>query len=409
MSGLDLASARRLLDDPGARVILPLLNADGGEARIVGGAVRNALIGREASDIDLTTTLHPDAVLARAAAAGIKAVPTGAEHGTVTLVVGKRGYEVTTLRRDVETDGRRAVVAFSDSFEEDAVRRDFTINQLALAQDGALHDHAGGLADLAARRVRFIGSPEERIREDYLRILRFFRFSAEYAEGEFDAAGLAACRELAAGMAILSRERIWTELRKLLVAPRALHALEAMIAAGVWARISGQPARLEALEAAMRHGAADAVGRFGALAVRLRADAEEAASSMRMSSAERRRLAGMAEALAAFGEGAATGRIPLAAYRLASIRHGPVAARDAVRALAHAAPETEVAALLADATPPSPFGGALALSLGLAPGPAVGRAVARAQEIWVEDGCPAGQAAAAATMRRAIAETDGAA
>ncbi len=182
MSALDA-----LLREPGAAAILAALNGGepgmrAAETRIIGGAVRNVLIGEPVSDVDFATTLAPEEVTARVKAAGLKAVPTGLAHGTVTVVVGKRGHEVTTLRRDVETDGRHAVVAFTDSFEEDALRRDFTINQLSLSTDGALHDYAGGLDDLKARRVRFIGDPERRIREDYLRILRFFRFSAATAK-----------------------------------------------------------------------------------------------------------------------------------------------------------------------------------------------------------------------------------
>lgn len=184
-------AASLLAHAPLARV-LDVLDGDGEEARLVGGAVRNALMQRPVSDHDIATTAPPEIVMARAQAAGLKVKPTGIAHGTVTVLVGRQPFEVTTLREDIETDGRHAVVCFGRDFAQDALRRDFTINALSLSRDGTIHDYAGGLDDLARRRVRFIGDPATRIREDYLRILRFFRFSAEYGEGPLDADGLAA-------------------------------------------------------------------------------------------------------------------------------------------------------------------------------------------------------------------------
>jgi hypothetical protein len=210
-----------LLRSPGVGRIFALLGSEGGQARIVGGAVRNALLGRPVRDIDFATALLPEAVMARCAAAGLRALPTGIEHGTVTVLAEGARFEVTTLRRDVDTDGRRAVVAYSASFEEDASRRDFTINQFSLSADGVVHDYAGAFDDLAARKVRFIGDPASRIREDYLRILRFFRFHAEYAAGDLDGPGLAACIALRGGLGQLSAERIREELLKTLVADGA--------------------------------------------------------------------------------------------------------------------------------------------------------------------------------------------
>ena len=181
------------LAQPALSRLLSALDGGGEETRVVGGAVRNLLLGEPASDIDLATTALPQETMRRGKAAGFKAVPTGIEHGTVTLVADGTSFEVTTLRRDVETDGRRAKVVFGRDFVADALRRDFTINALGLGRDGTVHDYCGGLDDLAQRRVRFIGDATARIREDYLRILRFFRFHARYGVGAPDAEGLSAC------------------------------------------------------------------------------------------------------------------------------------------------------------------------------------------------------------------------
>jgi poly(A) polymerase len=212
--------------------LFALLNAYGGEVRVAGGAVRNGLLGLPVSDIDLATTLQPEEVIARAKAAGIKAVPTGIEHGTVTLVLDGKGYEVTTLRRDVETDGRRAQVAFGADWQEDAERRDLTINGLYAGQDGQVIDLVGGLADIETRTVRFIGDAEQRIAEDYLRVLRFFRFFAYYGHGRPDAAGLKACARAREKLKTLSAERVWSETKKLLSARDPGRAL-------LWMRQSG--------------------------------------------------------------------------------------------------------------------------------------------------------------------------
>ncbi|RWL20459.1 MAG: CCA tRNA nucleotidyltransferase [Mesorhizobium sp.] len=200
--------------------------ADGGEeARVAGGAVRNALIGQPVADVDIATTTVPDETIRRAEAAGFKAVPTGIEHGTITIVAGGKPFEVTTLRADIETDGRRAKVSFGRDWKADAERRDFTINALYAEADGTIVDLVGGVADIEARRLRFIGDPEARIREDYLRILRFFRFFAWYGDGRPDAEGLKACARLKAGLGQLSVERVWSELKKLLSAPDPSRAL----------------------------------------------------------------------------------------------------------------------------------------------------------------------------------------
>ncbi|WP_163268809.1 CCA tRNA nucleotidyltransferase [Chelativorans alearense] len=213
------------LREPGLQALLAVLNADGEEARIAGGAVRNALLGQAVTDIDVATTTPPDETTRRAEAAGFKVVPTGYEHGTVTVVAKGKPYEVTTLRADVETDGRRARVVFGRDWKSDAERRDFTINALYADADGRVVDLVGGLDDLNSRTLRFIGSAETRIREDYLRILRFFRFFAWYGSGRPDAEGLKACARLKEGLSQLSAERVWSELRKLLSAPDPSRAL----------------------------------------------------------------------------------------------------------------------------------------------------------------------------------------
>ena len=219
--------------------VMACLNTGGHHAYLVGGCVRNALLGWPVADIDIATDARPDEVAERAARAGLKVVPTGIEHGTVTIVAGGIPHEVTTFRRDVETDGRRAVVAYSDRIEEDAARRDFTMNALYADGAGEVIDPLGGLPDLLARRVRFVGTPDDRVREDYLRILRFFRFHAVYgdpANGP-DPDGLAACAAHADGLDLLSRERIGHEMRKLLAARDPAPALATMQRTGILARL----------------------------------------------------------------------------------------------------------------------------------------------------------------------------
>ncbi len=223
------------LEDPAAQAACAALTAGGHQALFVGGCVRNALLDMPIGDIDIATDATPDRAMALAAHAGIKAVPTGIDHGTVTFIIRRRPHEVTTFRRDVQTDGRHAVVAFSTRIEDDAARRDFTMNALYARPDGTLVDPLGGLPDLMARRLRFVGDPATRIREDYLRILRFFRFHAWYGDPDagIDAEGLAACAAGVDGLAGLSRERVGAEFRKLLAAPDPAPAIASMAHAGV--------------------------------------------------------------------------------------------------------------------------------------------------------------------------------
>jgi poly(A) polymerase len=224
--------------DPAARRVMSALAAAGGTPRFVGGCVRNALLNLAVDDVDIATTLEPSAAIAALDAKGLKAIPTGIEHGTVTAIADGKPFEVTTLRRDVETDGRRAVVAFTADWAEDAARRDFTINALYADERGQVFDPTGlGLADLRAGRVRFIGEAGDRIREDYLRILRFFRIHAFYGAGELDAEGLAACRAHAEGIEKLSGERIQKEMLRFLSAETPMPAIRAMAGAGVLGRV----------------------------------------------------------------------------------------------------------------------------------------------------------------------------
>jgi len=294
------------MNAPETRAVFAALASAGGDARFVGGCVRDALLGRSVKDVDIATDLPPQDVMAALRAVGLKAVPTGISHGTVTAVSGGQPFEITTLRRDVETDGRRARVAFTDDWDADAARRDFTFNALSLTPDGELHDPFGGAADLRAGRVRFVGDPKERLTEDVLRLLRFFRFHAHYGRGALDPAGLAACREMAPQLSRLSAERVQAELLKLLEAPDPALAMMDMQDAGVLAVILPEATLLDRLDrlarvecaAAVRWPlivAPDAVRRLAAV---LQVDAEGAkgvAERLRLSNAARNRVVLLSE------------------------------------------------------------------------------------------------------------------
>ncbi len=275
--------------------LLALLNSDGEEARVVGGAVRNALLQLPVAEIDLATTALPEEVMRRVAAAGGKAIPTGIEHGTVTAIIDHHPVEVTTLREDVETFGRKARVAFGRDWKMDAERRDFTINALSATADGTVYDYVGGFEDIAARRVRFIGEPQRRIEEDYLRILRFFRFHAHFGAGAPDAAGVAACVKGRGGLETLSRERVRTEMLKLFVAPRATPALVVMAETGLLGLVLGGVPFLASFENVVKAEAVigiepDAIRRLGALGVWVAEDAERLTQRLRLANAESERL-----------------------------------------------------------------------------------------------------------------------
>jgi len=276
--------------------VFAALSGDGIETRAVGGAVRDELLGLDVTEIDFATTATPDKVMALARKAGLKAIPTGIEHGTVTVVADGMSFEVTTLRRDVETFGRHATVAFTQDWAEDARRRDFTLNALYAGPDGRLYDPLHGYDDLAMGRVRFIGDAEARIKEDYLRILRFFRFNAYYGSLPLDEAGLAACVKLRTGLAQLSAERVAAELKRILVAPKAMAAIEALFDHGLLTEILGSAPRLErlarlaAIETAQGRDPSAPL-RLAALCVFVAEDAPRLAARFKLSNAEQAMLA----------------------------------------------------------------------------------------------------------------------
>ncbi|CAD5247499.1 Poly(A) polymerase [Bosea sp. 62] len=409
MTGIERERLSGLLAAADIVALLAALNRDGEEARIVGGAVRNALLGEPIADIDVATTCLPEETMRRARAAGFKAVPTGVEHGTVTVVIDGTPFEVTTLRRDVETDGRHAVVAFGRDFREDALRRDFTINALGLDAAGALHDYADGLADLAMRRVRFIGAAGQRIAEDYLRILRFFRFHARYGIGEPDPAALDACIAGRAGLEGLSRERVWTELRKLLAAPRAAETLQAMAGAGLLMPVIGGVPRLSRFAAI-----ADEPGegvypafRLAALAVAVSEDALRLRERLRLSNAEFERVSSIAAALEALsGESA----LPEVAHLRRLAHHlGADAVAGALVLLGTDGRSADVQALIAELarTPPFLPTGRDVLGLGVSAGPKVGQVLEAARENWIEAGCPTGRDVQLRMLSEAAAGANG--
>ncbi|MGO4404257.1 CCA tRNA nucleotidyltransferase [Bosea sp. RAF48] len=382
------------LAEPVLARLLSALNGEGEETRIVGGAVRNLLLGEPANDVDLATTALPQETIRRGRKAGFKAVPTGIEHGTVTLVSGGATFEVTTLRRDVETDGRRAKVVFGRDFAEDALRRDFTINALGLDCGGKLHDYSTGLADLAGRRVRFIGKAETRIREDYLRILRFFRFHARYGAGALDAEGLRACIAGREGLAGLSRERVRAELMKLLVAPGAAATVEAMAGAGLLMPVIGAVPHLSRFVVIAGDGG-DGVHptfRLAALAVSVREDAPRLRERLRLSNEEFDRIDRIALALEGLGGQA---RLPsLARLRQIADRAGADAGAAALVLLTASAGEEagiDVQDLIGQlaGTPVFLPRGQDALARGVPKGERIGQILAEARRLWIEAGCPA--------------------
>src|SRR6202163_4371396 len=380
--------------------VLGLLDGDGDEARVVGVAGRNALLQTLRGDIDIATTALPDEVIRRARAAGIKSVPTGIEHGPVTLVVDGQPFEVTTLREDTETFGRKAKVAFGRDWGADAARRDFTINGLSVDADGVVYDYVGGLDDVAARRVRFIGDPNMRIAEDYLRILRFFRIHAAYGSGEPDRAGYLACIAGRAGLATLSAERVRMEMLKLMVAEAAAGAVTAMADGGLLLPIFGGVAYtgpFAAMIAAERllGLAPDPVRRLGALAVAVTEDARRVATRMRLSNAETKVLDSMGHRwwrLAGMDEATARRRL----YRLGADRY-----RDRLMlAWARAGrdsdptPWRELAALPERwSVPKFPLKAADFNARGIADGPALGQVLKLAEDAWLAADFPLDEAA----------------
>lgn len=378
------------LADPGLRDVLAALP----EARLVGGSVRDALAGRPVADIDLATPRQPEDVMRALGAGGIRAVPTGLDHGTVTAVVDGRGIEITTLRRDVETDGRWARIAHTDDWREDAARRDFTINAMSMRPDGAVFDYFGGAADLRAGRVRFVGEARRRIEEDYLRILRFFRFQARYGRGGPDPEAVAAIREGLFGLDILSAERVWSELRRVLAAPEPSAAVKLMAELGVLGRVLPEGADPALLARLVESGApADPLLRLAAL---FTGDADRLADRLRLAGAERERLA---------------------ALRAEPSPRPEASDADLRRLLADTPPEVLIGrAWLADDGDPGwarlrvrlasmpvpvfPLEGRDVLALGEPPGPRVGALLREVREWWLAGGCVADAAACRAELAR---------
>jgi poly(A) polymerase len=383
------------LNRPATRAVFAALTAEGAEARAVGGAVRNALMGAPVKDVDIATTALPDDVMRLAAKAGLHPVPTGLEHGTVTVVAQHVPFEVTTLRRDIETFGRHARVTFTTDWKEDAQRRDFTMNALYCSAEGTVHDPLGGYADLVARRVRFIGDARERIREDYLRTLRFFRFLAEYGGGAVpDPEGLAAAIAEKAGLSGLSGERIRAELLLLLAAPGAVEAARTMQKAGLIEPLLGLAAKVEllarlaAIEAALGRPP-DPMLRMAALVDG--AEPEAVQWKLRLSRAELLRLE-----YAGSSNPALEPHSDERPARTFIYRHGPLAFSDGV--LMEWARSGDAASSGARArylslperwqAPELPVRGADVLALGVPPGPAVGRVMAAFESWWIGEGFP---------------------
>jgi poly(A) polymerase len=409
MNAARVLSAPWLSSGPTSRV-LELLNSGGEEARVVGGAVRNALLDVPIVDVDVATTALPEEVVRRAKEAGIKSVPTGIEHGTVTLVVDGRPFEITTLREDTETFGRKAKVSFGRDWVGDARRRDFTINALSVGADGVVHDYVGGLDDIARRRVRFIGEAKARIEEDFLRILRFFRIHAAFGAGEVDREGYLACVSARAGLSMLSAERVRMEILKLLVADGAVSAVTAMTDGGLLQMVfagvtyTGTFAAMIAAERTLGLKA-DATRRLAARGVAVTEDARRLAVRLRLSNSEAKaldsmghrwwRLAGMDEARARWrlyrlGEASYRDRLLLAWARAG---HG-----------ADPAPWVALARLPQRFTPPKfPLKAADFIARGVAEGPALGHVLTLAEDAWLAADFPLEPAALASLADQAVA------
>jgi len=376
------------LADPALRAVLAALP----HARLVGGCVRDALLGRPVHDLDLATPDPPEAVMAALREAGLKAVPTGLAHGTVTAVSDHRGFEVTTLRRDIATDGRHAVVAFTDDWREDAARRDFTINAMSMTSDGTVVDHFGGLADLEAGRVRFVGIAAERIAEDYLRVLRFFRFHARYASGPPDAEALAVIRAAVPGLARLSAERVWSELKRILTGPDPADTVALMRAAGVLAAVLTEAGDGAVLRAIVAAGAPDDPAlRLAAL---IEGDGTQAAARLKLSGAEAARLVALRAAICPpdSADDDTLRRALADTPKPVLIGASWLAGRsDALRVR-----------LLAMSVPVFPLAGRDLVARGVSPGPAMGEVLRSLRAWWLAGGCRADAAACRAELARRI-------
>jgi len=397
------------IEEPPTQALLGALREAGIAARFVGGCVRDTLLapepGRRVADIDLATPSRPEEIIAALAKAGIKTVPTGLAHGTVTAVVPPRHFEITTLRRDVETFGRRARVAFDADWAEDAARRDFTINAIYLDPDGTLYDPVGGLADLAARRVRFVGEPARRIAEDVLRVLRYYRFTARFGGGDGDPAARAACRAAVPLLPRLSGERVAQELIGLLAVPDPVPALRMMAADAVLAAILPEATRLDRLARLIAlEPVPDPPRRLAALVVVDGAGAAGLAERLRLPKSGRDRLVGLAPPWLI--DPAASPRAQRRAlYRLGAERYRDLALLVAADGGMSETRLTKLLALAAGWKPPVfPLAGRDVTALGIPPGPRVGELLGELRSWW-EAGDFAADRAACLSRLREIART----
>jgi poly(A) polymerase len=407
------------MEEPSTRALLAALREASIAARFVGGCVRGALLaptrGDAIADIDIATPARPEEVVAALAKAGIKTVPTGIAHGTVTALVPPRHFEITTLRRDVETFGRRARVAFDADWAQDAARRDFTINAIYLDPDGTLYDPVGGLADLKANRVRFVGEPATRIAEDVLRVLRYYRFTARFGGGDGDPAARAACRAAVPLLPTLSAERVAQELFRLLAVPDLLPALRMMEEDGVLAAIlpeavaSGsarldRPEKLIAIEPEP-----DPLRRLAALVAVDAGGAAGLAERLRLSNAERDRLVGLAPPWPV-DPAAGVKAQRRALYRLGAESYRDLALLIAAQGGMDEARLKKLLALAAGWTPPAfPLAGRDVTALGIPPGPRVGELLGELRGWWEAGDFAADRAACLQKLEElAAAEPDGA-
>ena len=380
------------MTEPATRALLDALQAAGIKVRFVGGCVRDALLGRpavEIADIDLATPARPEKIMPALDKAGIKAVPTGIEHGTVTAVVPPRHYEITTLRRDVETFGRHARVAFDADWAEDAARRDFTINAIYLEPDGTVHDPVGGLADLAAHRIRFVGDAATRIAEDVLRVLRYYRFEARFGTGSGDTAARAACGAAAPRLPTLSAERVAQELIRLLGVADPVAALRMMQEDGVLAAILPEATRLDRLSRllSLEAGVAPGLDALRRLAALVDVDPHAMAAMtdrLRLSNASRDRLVGLARPLP-LDPAADTRAQRLALYRLGADRYRDLALLITADGGMDRGRLAELLTLAQTWAPPTfPLAGDDVTALGIPPGPRVGQLLAELRRWWEE-------------------------
>lgn len=390
------------MDTPQVRALFGSLDRAGVVVRFVGGCVRNAVLDRAIDDIDLAVDKPPETIMQALAASHLKSVPTGLKHGTVTALVEGCRFELTTLRRDVETDGRRAVVAFTDDWLEDASRRDFTFNALYADRDGTLYDPFDGRSDLAAGRVRFIGDGDTRIAEDRLRVLRFFRFHAWYGRPPLDGPGFEACRRNAGALGSLSGERVAKELLRLLQAPAPADALQAMAGSGAldhWLPEYAGVVRLEALIA--REDAPDPLRRLAAI-LPASADATAIGKRLKLSTQQALRLEVMLASEPAIDVTSGPKAWRAGIYRLGSSLYA-----DRLLLAVDAAGDWRAALALARSwTPPElPVSGGDALKLGLKPGPRVGALIEAVERWWIDGDFSADRNACLAELERLARQT----